>query len=86
MRGLAPVQSWYYQRNTSAVKRAVHNLVSADPEAIIMIGAYSPVAKTITLAREDIDPVFATVSFVGSNALANELGAEGRRMDLHQRP
>ncbi len=77
MRGLAPVQSWYYQRNTSAVKRAVHNLVSADPEAIIMIGAYSPVAKTITLAREDIDPVFATVSFVGSNALANEVGAEG---------
>ena len=55
MRGLAPVQSWYYQRNTSAVKRAVHNLVSADPEAIIMIGAYSSVAKTITLAREDIE-------------------------------
>ena len=76
-RGLAPVQSWYYQRNTSAVKLAVHNIVAANPEAVIMIGAYSPVAKAITLAREDIDPVFMTVSFVGSNALADQLGEEG---------
>ena len=83
-RGLAPVESWYYQRNTSAVKRAVHSIVSADPEAIIMIAAYSPVAKTITLVREDIDPVFATVSFVGSNALANELGAEGEGVVVSQ--
>ena len=42
-----------------------------------MIGAYSPVAKAITLVREDIDPVFMTVSFVGSNALADQLGEEG---------
>ena len=76
-RGLAPVQSWYYQRNTSAVKLAVHNIVAANPEAVIMIGAYSPVAKAITLVREDIDPVFMTVSFVGSNALADQLGEEG---------
>ena len=27
--------------------------------------------------REDIDPIFMAVSFVGSNALAQELGAEG---------
>ena len=69
--------SWYYQRNTSAVKAAALNIVNANPEAVIMIGAYAPVAKTIALLREDIDPVFMTVSFVGSNALAEELGPEG---------
>ena len=76
-RGLEPVDSWYYRRNSSAVKQAVLNLAAADPEAVIMIGAYSPVAETITLLREDIDPVFMTVSFVGANSLASELGPEG---------
>ena len=37
-RGLTPVASWYYQRNTSAVRTAVFNLVQAEPEAVIMIG------------------------------------------------
>ncbi|MDE2994985.1 MAG: ABC transporter substrate-binding protein [Chloroflexota bacterium] len=76
-RGLEPVASWYYQRNSDAVKAAVFNIVQANPEAVIMIGAYAPVAKAITLAREDIDPIFMAVSFVGSNALAQELGPDG---------
>ena len=76
-RGLEPVASWYYQRNSDAVKAAVFNIVEANPEAVVMIGAYAPVAKAITVAREDIDPVFMAVSFVGSNALAQELGPEG---------
>ncbi|MYB77050.1 MAG: ABC transporter substrate-binding protein [Chloroflexi bacterium] len=76
-RGLEPVASWYYQRNSDAVKAAVFNIVAANPEAVIMIGAYAPVAKAITVARADIDPIFMAVSFVGSNALAQELGPAG---------
>ena len=76
-RGLEPVASWYYQRNSDAVKAAVFNIVQGNPEAVIMIGAYAPVAKAITVAREDIDPIFMAVSFVGSNALAQELGPDG---------
>ncbi|MCY3505209.1 MAG: ABC transporter substrate-binding protein [Chloroflexi bacterium] len=76
-RGLEPVAFWYYQRNSDAVKAAVFNIVAADPEAVIMIGAYAPVAKAISVAREDIDPIFMAVSFVGSNALAQELGPDG---------
>ncbi|WP_419914081.1 ABC transporter substrate-binding protein [Candidatus Poriferisodalis sp.] len=75
-RGLAPVATWYYERNSSAVKAAVFHIGDADPEAVIFIGAYQPVAKAITLLRMDIDPVFMAVSFVGSNALAQELGDE----------
>ncbi len=75
-RGLEPVASGYYKRNTSAVKTAVHGIVADDPEAIVVIGTYGAVAKTVTLARREIDPVFMTTSFVGSNALAAELGPE----------
>ncbi len=75
-RGLEPVASGYYKRNTAAVKTALHDIVASDPEAIIMIGTYGAVAQTITLARHDIDPIFMTTSFVGSNALASELGQE----------
>lgn len=74
-RGLAPVAGGQYQRNTSAVKRAVFNIVRSEPEAVIMISTYSSAAKAIELIREDIDPIFMAVSFVGSNALAEELGA-----------
>ncbi len=41
-----------------------------------MIGSYAPVARAIELLRRDVDPIFMAVSFVGSNALAEELGDE----------
>ncbi len=73
-RGLEPVVSWSYPRNTMAVKAATLRIAEADPEAVIMIGAYAPVARAIEHLRRDIDPIFMTVSFVGSHALAAELG------------
>ena len=73
-RGLEPAVSWSYPRNTIAVKSATLRIAEADPEAVIMIGAYAPVARAIELMRRDIDPIFMTVSFVGSNALAEALG------------
>ena len=76
-RGLEPVGSGYYERNTGATTAAVFHIVDADPEAVIMVGAYVPVAKTIVAVREQIDPVFMAISFVGSRALAGELGPDG---------
>ena len=73
-RGLEPVATWYYARNSKAVKAAVLHIGNANPEAVIMIGAYQPVAQAISLLRLDVDPVFMAVSFVGSNALVQELG------------
>ena len=67
-----------YPRNTAAVKTALLDLRQGDPEAVIMIGAYEPVARLILWARQTgLDAVFMTVSFVGSNALAQELGPDG---------
>ena len=76
-RGLEPVGSGYYERNTGATTAAVFHIVEADPEAVIMVGAYAPVSKTIQAVREQIDPVFMAISFVGSKALAQELGPSG---------
>jgi ABC-type branched-subunit amino acid transport system substrate-binding protein len=77
-RGLRPVSIGVYPRNTTAVKTALLDLHRGNPQAVIMIGAYQPVAALITWARHTgISPVFMTVSFVGSNALAKELGAVG---------
>ena len=76
-RGLEPVAASHYPRNTRAVRGAVFKITAANPEAVILIGAYKPVVKTIELVRRELNPVFMTVSFAGSNALANELGPEG---------
>ena len=67
-----------YPRNTTAVKTAVLDLTQNQPEAVVIIGAYRPVSAFIRWARRlDFNPVFINISFVGSNALAGELGPDG---------
>ena len=77
-RGMAPVAVGVYPRNTTAVKTALLDVRGGDPGAVILIGAYEPVATLIAWARHvGFNPVFITISFVGSNALVQELGAAG---------
>jgi ABC-type branched-subunit amino acid transport system substrate-binding protein len=77
-RGSEAVAVGRYTRNTSAVKAAVLDIQGGNPEAVIMIGAYQPMAEFIKWARrENMDALFLNVSFVGSNALARELGSDG---------
>ena len=84
-RAMEPVSIGLYPRNTTAVKTALLDLRRGDPEAVIMIGAYQPVAALIRWARHvGMDPTFLTVSFVGSNALAEELGEAGEGVYVTQ--
>ena len=77
-RGMEPVAIGLYPRNTAAVKTALLDLRQGDPQAVIMIGAYQPVSMLISWAQHTgMDAVFLTVSFVGSNALAQALGDSG---------
>jgi ABC-type branched-subunit amino acid transport system substrate-binding protein len=67
-----------YERNTVAIKTALLAVRKAKPEAVVMISSYKPAAAFIKLAREiKFDPTFVNVSFVGSDALAKELGPNG---------
>lgn len=77
-RGMEAVAIGVYPRNTTAVKTAIVDIEVGRPEAVIIVGAYQPVASLIAWARHiGLDPVFMTLSFVGSNALAEELGPRG---------
>ena len=77
-RNMEPVSIGLYTRNTTAVKTALLDVRLGSPEAIILVGAYRPVGELIAWARyTGLDPVFMTVSFVGSNALAEHLGPVG---------
>ncbi len=76
-RGLTPVGAWPYPRNTTGVKSALTSIIAQDPQAVIAVGSYAPVAELVVLARREVDPVFMAVSFVGSEALTEKLGPDG---------
>ena len=85
-RGMEPVAVGLYPRNTTAVKTALLDLSLGRPEAVIMVGAYDPIGEFILWARETklVEGEFITISFVGSNALAEKLGAEGEGVYVTQ--
>ena len=84
-RGMELVATGVYPRNTTAVKSGLLDLRLGDPEAVVVIGAYRPVAALISWSRHiGFDPIFMTVSFVGSNALASELGSGGEGVYVTQ--
>ena len=77
-RKLKPAVTGVYPRNTTAVKTALLDIKRANPGAVILVGAYKPVAAFIAWARHTgFNPIFVTISFVGSNALVRELGPAG---------
>lgn len=64
-----------FERNTVAVKAALLAIKKAEPQAVIMISPYKPAAEFIKLAKQvKLDATFVNISFVGSDALAKELG------------
>jgi branched-chain amino acid transport system substrate-binding protein len=74
-----------YERNTVAVKSALLALKRAEPEAVVIVGAYKPVAEFIKLSRKvNFNPTFVNISFVGASALAKELGPEGKDVIVSQ--
>lgn len=84
-RGLELAAEGTFERNTRAVSAAWRVIKRAEPEAIVMVGTYGPCAEFIKLAhRSGLSPTFANISFVGANALANELGPEGEGVIVSQ--
>ncbi|NOQ24890.1 MAG: ABC transporter substrate-binding protein [Bacteroidales bacterium] len=76
-----------FERNTLDITDAIIAVLDGPvkPRAIIMAGTYWPCAKFIRIVKKNIpDAIFANVSFVGSHALANALGAEGKGVVITQ--
>lgn len=74
-----------FERNTTAVKSALLEIKKGNPQAVIMVGPYKPCAEFIKLARQiKLESVFVNISFVGSDALAQELGEAGAGVVITQ--
>ena len=75
---LEPVAVGLVERNSVDVAAAVQAIVPKAPHAVVQIGAYKGCAAFIRAARKaGFGGTFNNVSFVGTQALADELGPDG---------
>ena len=82
---LAPAATATVERNSVDVKAAVDRLVGAKPEAVVQIAAYAGSAAFVRAARKaGFGGNFYNVSFVGTQALADELGKDGAGVVVSQ--
>lgn len=73
-RNLDLVATGKFTRGTMDVEEALTNIKESNPDAVIMVGTYSPLAKFIKESHDNgFKPYFHTVSFVGSEAYGKEL-------------
>jgi branched-chain amino acid transport system substrate-binding protein len=73
------------ERNTIDVKDAIKQIDPSNPDAVIMISAYKSCAEFIKQSSlRNRDTQFMNVSFVGSEALASELGDQGNGVIISQ--
>ncbi len=84
-RQLKPAATATVERNTVDVATALNAILPTQPEAVVQIGAYKACAEFIKQARaRGYGGQFFNVSFVGSKALADELGAAGMGVVISQ--
>jgi len=84
-RGMTLSARGTYTRNTTDVKDALVSMMEVNPQAVVMVGAYQPIGEFIKLSRTfSFTPEFVTISFVGSQALADELWPEGAGVLISQ--
>ena len=82
---LEPVAIGLVERNTVAVTAAVQAIVPKAPDAIVQISAYKSCAAFVREARKaGFGGTFYNVSFVGTQALADELGTDARGVAVSQ--
>ncbi len=73
------------ERNTVDVDSAVSTLSKVNPGAVVMVSAYKSCGAFIkAMKKANAFPQFWNVSFVGSKALAAELGEDGRGVQISQ--
>ncbi len=73
------------ERNTMKVEGAVKTIGAAQPDAVVMISAYKSCGEFIRqMKKQGSAAQFYNVSFVGSKALADDLGNEGVGVAISQ--
>ncbi|MDP1901125.1 MAG: ABC transporter substrate-binding protein [Rubrivivax sp.] len=81
----APASMGTVERNSTEVAAAVASIMAGKPDAIVQISAYKSCAAFVRAARKaGFGGTFYNVSFVGTQALSKELGADGRGVVVSQ--
>lgn len=85
-RGMELVSKGSYERNTVAVMGGLQEILQAEPEAVVLVGAYSACAEFIKLSknRGASDLIFCNISFVGTESLRDALGGYGANVIISQ--
>jgi len=76
----APVATGTFAHGSLDIEKGLDDVQAAHPEAVVLVGPYSPVAAIVKRAHaKGWHPIFLTVSFVGTEQFIKEAGpdAEG---------
>ncbi|MGB6597212.1 MAG: ABC transporter substrate-binding protein [Candidatus Acidiferrum sp.] len=83
--GAAPVAVGSYQRQSAEAGAAIETVRRANPEAVVVVGPANTVAPILKQAHaKGWKPLFLTVSFVGTDELITEAGADAEGMVITQ--
>ena len=81
LKGISPVVTARFQRNSTEIEAGVSELIKAGVELVFMVGTYKPLAEAINFGRsKGYRPQYATVSFAGLQQLSALLEKEDKVM------
>ncbi len=85
-RNMELVSQGSYERNTVAVMGGLRDVHKGDPQAIVLVGAYSACAEFIKLSKtkQKGDRIYCSISFVGTESLKKALGRYGENVIVSQ--
>ncbi|MBZ0155668.1 MAG: ABC transporter substrate-binding protein [Alphaproteobacteria bacterium] len=84
-RGLEVAAKGTFQRNTVAVESGLAAVSAANPDALVLVGPYAPLAVFVQKARQSgLNVPMATVSFVGTDSFISAAGAAGEGVIISQ--
>lgn len=82
---LEPVAAGSVERNSLDVAKAVESISKASPQAVVMVTLYKPTAAFVKAMKKiGHNPMFMTLSPVGTEQLIQELGPEARGIGISQ--
>jgi len=83
--GQTPSAVGTVERNSVDVAKAVESISKANPQAVIMVTLYKPTAAFVkAMKTASQNPMFMTLSPVGTEQLVQELGPEARGIGISQ--
>lgn len=83
--GAEPVATASYVRQSNAPASAIDKVRAANPDAVVVVGPSNTVVPILKAAHaKGWKPLFVTVSFVGTDELIQEAGAEAEGMVVTQ--